>query len=119
MSRNVSATVDSPSGTPRECLRVDFHGLGDVPDVHAVTDAGGVFVATLDSGAYLIPWSNAFTVNGQDYPAGTTFRLIVPEGEGPIALTCSAVEIIDLSPPAMMARLAALETRVAALEGAT
>lgn len=113
--RKVSATIDSPNGMPREGLRVDFHGLGGTPNAHAVTDAGGVFVASLVPGEYLIPSSNAFTVNGQDFPAGTTFRLIVPEGPGPIDLSSDAVEIIDLSPPGLLATVTALQTALAAL----
>jgi hypothetical protein len=123
MERKVSARIDSPKQAPREGLRVDFHGVGDTPNAHAVTDAGGVFVVDLPPGEYLIPSSNAFTVNGQPFPAGTTFRLIVPEGAGPVDVTSEAVEIMDLSPPGLMAMIDALQlaqdaltARVTALE---
>jgi hypothetical protein len=117
MPRSVTTIILSATGTPREGLRVDFHASDPAQSVHAVTDAGGVFVAEVEAGVeYLIPSSNAFSVNGQDFPSGTTFRLIVPVGEGPISLTNETVEIIDLSPPTLMREIATLKTRVAALE---
>ncbi|MDQ3224529.1 MAG: hypothetical protein M3Q75_13835 [Gemmatimonadota bacterium] len=115
--RPVSATILSATGAPREGLRVDFHATPPDVSVNAVTDAGGVFVAALVPGvAYMVPVMNAVMVEGQDFPAGTVFRVVVPGGEGPATLAEVAVEIIDASTPALLARLAALESRLTALE---
>ncbi len=115
-SRPVSATILSATGTPREGLRVDFHASDPAQSVHAVTDAGGVFVADLVPGtAYMVPVMNAVMVEGQDFPAGTVFRVVVPVGEGPATLAEVAVATIDASTPALLARLATLERAVAAL----
>ncbi len=116
-SRPVSATIRSATGDAREGLRVDFHATDPTQSVHAVTDAGGVFVAELVPGvSYMVPVMNAVSVAGQDFPAGTVFRVIVPVGEGPATLADVAVAIIDWSLPAQMTALAALEARIAALE---
>ena len=116
-TRDVSATILSATGTPREGLRVDFHATPPDVSVNAVTDAGGVFVAELVPGvSYMVPVMNAVMVAGQDCPAGTVFRVAVPTGEGPATLAEVAVEIVDASTPALLARLAALESRLTALE---
>ncbi len=116
-SRPVSATIRSATGDAREGLRVDFHATPPDPSVNAVTDAGGVFVAELVPGVpYMVPVMNAVMVEDQDFPAGTVFRVVVPVGEGPATLAEVAVEIIDASTPALLARLAALEARITALE---
>ncbi len=117
MTRPVSTIILSATGTPREGLRVDFHASDPAQSVNAVTDAGGVFVAELVPGtAYMVPVMNAVTVEGQDFPAGTVFRVVVPVGEGPATLAEVAVEIIDASTPALLGRLAVLESRLTALE---
>lgn len=117
MSRSVSATIRSTTGNAREGLRVDFHATDPAQSVHAVTDAGGVFVADLVPGtAYMVPVMNAVTVEGQDFPAGTVFRVVVPVGEGPATLAEVVVETINASTPALLARLAIIESRIAALE---
>ncbi|MDQ3224438.1 MAG: hypothetical protein M3Q75_13345 [Gemmatimonadota bacterium] len=117
MPRPVSASIRNPSGVAREGLRVDFHATPpDVP-VNAMTDAGGVFVADLEPGvSYLIPCMNAVTVAGQDFPAGTVFRVVVPEIVGPLTLESILAEVIDWSLPAQLAAFAALEARITALE---
>ena len=117
MTRDVSATILSATGTPREGLRVDFHASVPAQSVHAVTDAGGVFVAELVPGvAYMVPVMNAVMVEDQSFAAGTVFRVVVPVGEGPATLAEVAVAIIDASTPALLARLAVLESRLTALE---
>ena len=117
MTRAVSAAILSAAGAPREGLLVAFHATPPDMSVSAVTDAGGVFVADLVPGtAYMVPVMNAVMVEGQDFPAGTVFRVVVPVGEGPATLAEVAVAIIDASTPALLARLAVLESRLAALE---
>jgi len=117
VTRPISAPIQNSTGTPREGLRVDFHASDPAQSVHAVTDAGGVFVAELVPGtAYMVPVMNAVTIEGQDFAAGTVFRVVVPGGEGPATLAEVAVAIIDASTPALLARLATLESRLTALE---
>jgi len=117
MSRAISATIGSPVSTPREGLRVDFHADPPNANTSAVTDAGGVFVAQLEPGVpYMVPVNNAVIVNGQPFPAGTVFRVIVPEGEGPADISDVTVEVIDASQPALLAWLGALEATVRAYE---
>jgi hypothetical protein len=117
MSRAVSATIGSPVSTPREGLRVDFHAEPPNASTSAVTDAGGVFVAQLEPGVpYMVPVNNAVIVNGQPFPAGTVFRVIVPEGEGPADISEVTVEIIDASQPALLAWLNVLDATVTAYE---
>jgi hypothetical protein len=123
-TRDITATVGSPVSTPREGLRVDFHAEPPHANTSAVTDAGGVFVAQLEPGVpYMVPVNNAVIVNGQPFPAGTVFRVIVPEGEGPADISEVTVEVIDASQPALLERLASMvstiteyESRLTALE---
>jgi hypothetical protein len=108
---------ETATGAPREGLRVDFYAGPPGQDVHATTDAGGSFNAELEVGAsYSIPVMNAVTVNGQILPAGTVLRIVVPEGEGPVEVAELIVDIIDASPPALLAMIEELTARVAALE---
>ncbi len=114
--RDVSAAILSATGTAREGLLVAFHATPPDVSVSAITDAGGVFVAELVPGVtYMVPVMNAVMVEGQDFPAGTVFRVVVPVGAGPATLAEVAVEIIDASTPALLARLATLERAVTAL----
>lgn len=110
MSRTVSTTIANPQGGAREGLRVDFHAENQAQSTSATTDAGGVFVATLEPGVtYHVPTTNPFTVAGVPFPAGVMFVVEVPEGEGPATLAESLVGVLDMSPPAVHARLAAIE----------
>lgn len=124
MSRTVEPTIRDATGTPREGLRVDFYAPSPAASVHAITDAGGVLRADLEPGVtYSVPVMNAVIVNGQDLPAGTVLRIVVPEGEGPVEIADVTVAIIDASPPALLTMLETIQTaldaltaRVAALE---
>ncbi len=117
MSRPVSASIHNPSGDAREGLRVDFHAIPPGVSINAMTDASGVFVADLVPGvSYLVPVMNAVTVAGQNFPAGTVFRVVVPDVIGPLTLEEILAEVIDWSLPAQLAAFAALEARIAALE---
>lgn len=117
MARPVSTAIRSPTGTPREGLRVDFHAVPPGESTFAVTDAGGVFIADLEPGiTYMVSSENPFSVDGQEFPAGTVFRVIVPEGEGPVTIPEITVEIIDASRPALLEMIAGLTARVAAME---
>jgi hypothetical protein len=117
MARAVSATIKDATGRAREGLRVEFHATEPATSVYAITDAGGVFVADLEPGAaYMVPVMNAVYVEGQAFPAGTIFRVVVPEGEGPVAIGDVTVDVIDWSLPAQWARMEAIETRLAMLE---
>jgi hypothetical protein len=117
MTRPVSTPILSATGAPREGLRVDFHAEPPNESVFAITDAGGVFVAELEPGIpYMVSSENPFSVDGQEFSAGTVFRVIVPEGEGPVTIPEVTVEIIDASRPALLAMIADLTARIAALE---
>ena len=108
--RTVSTTIANPQGGAREGLRVDFHAADPAQSTFATTDAGGVFVATLESGVtYHVPTSNPFTVAGVPFPAGAMFVVQVPEGDGAATLAESLVGVLDMSLPAIHARLAAIE----------
>lgn len=116
-TRPVSARIETPTGGAREGLRVDFHADDPAQSTHAVTDAGGVFVAELVVGmTYRVPAASAATVNGETYPAGTVFVATVPEGEGPVDLSAVTVNVEDWSLPTITRMFADLEARLAALE---
>ncbi len=118
MSRTVSACITDATGAPNEGLRVDFHAANPLQSTSAMTDASGVFVVELvPLVVYQVSTENPFAVDGQPFPAGMVFRVTVPEGDGPVTIAEITTEIIDASRPALLGRLLALETRIAALEG--
>jgi hypothetical protein len=117
MSRPVSARITDPTGAPREGLLVYFHAPDGHDPVIAMTDASGVFVATLETDVtYRVSVENAVIVDGQTFPAGTVFVVLAAAGEG----TATAAEVmqatIDASRPALLDAIDALTARVAALE---
>jgi hypothetical protein len=117
MSRPVSARITDPTGAPREGLLVYLHAPDGYPPVVAMTDASGVFVADLETDiSYRVSVENAVIVDGQTFPAGTVFVVLVTAGEG----TATAAEVmqatIDASRPALLDAIDALTARVAALE---
>jgi hypothetical protein len=122
--RNVSAEIKAPNGQAREGLRIDFRAEDPAASTYAITDAGGVFVAPLEPLVpYLISSENPFTVNGQSFPAGTMFRVVVPEedplaepSDAPVAIGDVTVEIIDASRPTLLRMITDLQARVTALE---
>lgn len=126
MIRSVTATIVQPDGTPREALAVYFHAPAGFANVVAQTDASGVVRADLETGQlYRVSVENAVIVDGLPFPAGTVFRVTVPDGEGTATATESLVGTDDASRPALLDRIAALqetvtaqETRIAALESA-
>jgi hypothetical protein len=107
VSRQVSARITEPTGTPREGTLVE---LVDGSIVSAITDASGVFVATVETDTtYTFGPAGAGQIDGVPYPAGTVFTLSVPEGEGTATFAESLVSTTDASPAALLARLVALE----------
>jgi hypothetical protein len=117
MSRQVSARITEPNGTPREGLAIFFHAPEGYPPVVAMTDASGVFVAPLEEDVtYRVSVENAVIVDGQTFPAGTVFVVMATAGEE----TATAAEVmqatIDASRPALLDAIDALTARVAALE---
>lgn len=107
MSRSLTTCIQSVTGTPREGLQVDAINGGTLS---AITDAGGVFVLPLEPGDYRIPFTGAVRVDGVAYPAGTAFRVTIPEGEGPIAWADALTGIEDASLIALLQRIEVLET---------
>jgi hypothetical protein len=117
MSRQVSATITEPTGTPREGLAVFFHAPDGYPPVVAMTDASGVFVADLETDVtYRVSVENAVIVDGQTFPAGTVFVVMATAGEGTATATDVMQATIDASRPAFLDAIDALTARVAALE---
>lgn len=119
MTRQVSATITDVTKAAREGLLVFFFAPSGTPHVTAMTDASGVFRVDLEP---LIPYrvsvENAVIVDGQSFAAGIIFQVIVPEGEGPVSLDQVDIQFIDASRPAILDRIALLESRILALEGA-
>lgn len=116
-ARTVTATVTEPTEAPREGLAVYFDAPAGHADVIALTDAAGVFRAELEPAViYRVPVENAVIVDGQPFPAGTVFVVRVPDGEGDVTGEDAIVDVIDASRPALLDMIAALATRVEALE---
>jgi hypothetical protein len=109
MSRQVSATITEPTGTPREGLAVFFHAPDGYPPVVAMTD--------LETDVtYRVSVENAVIVDGQTFPAGTVFVVMATAGEGTATATDVMQATIDASRPAFLDAIDALTARVAALE---
>ena len=109
-SRTVTATITDPTGQPREGLAVFFHAPDGFANVVASTDASGVVRADLETGQlYRVSVENAVIVDGLPFPAGTVFRVNVPEGEGPATAPEALVGTDDASRPALLDAIAALQ----------
>jgi hypothetical protein len=119
VSRQVSATITEPTGTPREGLAVFFHAPDGYSPVVAMTDASGVFVADLETDiTYRVSVENAVIIDGQSFPAGTVFVVLATAGEGTATATEVMQATIDASRPALLDAIDVLTARVVALEAA-
>ena len=125
---NLTATIATINGMPLDGIQVDFVTAEPGMTVWAQTDAGGVLAVTLaPSTRYSMGMLSALQVDGVHYPAGTVLRFTTPvdpepvEAEepspmAPLLLADLEVEIITANLPTLLARLDAVESRLAALE---
>jgi hypothetical protein len=116
VTRALSSTIQSVTGSPWEGLRVDF--LPEVEGyepVSARTDAAGVFVAELETG---VPYSTGLigpmVLDGAELAGSVTvIHLTVPEGDGAITLTDAATLTLSTGWSVLLRRLVAAETAIA------
>lgn len=96
--RTLTGTIRRATGEPWENFQIDFavqptaHTLAatfPAATTTVTTDADGAFAVDLEANVqYVVALTTAFTRLGSvtQRPDGTVFKIVVPEGEGPISL---------------------------------
>lgn len=111
MSRTVTGTVRTPTGEPWPRFEVQFTVKPSVstlaasyPEetVTATTEDDGTFAVELATGIpYQVGLASIFVARGRSmqYPPGSLFQIVVPEGEGPISLEAIRALGSPIPPP--------------------
>lgn len=124
MTRIVTGTIRTPSGDPWPDFQLVFRLTPSTSTLEATYPEQGVTVTTSPDGTfaqelveeleYRVELTSAFVHRGTaiQYPPGSSFTIVVPEGEGPISL--EAVRALGHPVPPSTPEL--LDSVVAAIE---